>query len=517
MSASHTPAPARWVLPVFGLALALTVLLGLIAIPHAGAAPPPPLDNAWPAALTGAPSYASSQPPTHILSANAPVAPARVTPSYQPPSDRFTAAQRVPGAGPAGIALVVRANRTHDWVQGEAPSDTTVHVTVKRGGQVIGTGQSFTGGGTGWYVNPQRLEGGGVDMLTGDVVEVTAGTLSASVVLIDMDGAVNATNNVVSGKLVGMPQADVRVQIWRNDGDSRDLKTDNQGNFSIDFDDFGFDIHQGDMVGIWYVRPVDGHMVGIVRSDFRLDAELRDNDIWGMTTANTRVDLTLRSGATEKGTVTAWSDREGSFGTRFQDADGHEVDIAAGDVIDGAADGKTATMTIPQPFSAGYDYVADKICGQAPTGAQVQVDLYGYGTQLFTVDGSKNYCATFGGDPKIEDEGEVRTELPLGHTAHIRTRTPTTSLWINKWSDGQPPAGGYHRYTLRVGNDGQADVAASAVVLTDVLPTGMTYVSASPSPTSATGNTVVWNLGAIAPGTEREITLTVSVSVVRRR
>ena len=40
------------------------------------------------------------------------------------------------------------------------------------------------------------------------------------------------------------------------------------------------------MVGIWYVRP-DGHMVGIVRSDFRLETELRDNDIWGMTTANT--------------------------------------------------------------------------------------------------------------------------------------------------------------------------------------------------------------------------------------
>ena len=212
-----------------------------------------------------------------------------------------------------------------------------------------------------------------------------------------------------------------------------------------------------------------------------------------------------------KGTVTAWSDREGSFGTRFQDAAGHEVDIVAGDVINGTAGSKTATMTIPQPFSASYDYAADKVCGQAPTGAQVQVDLYGYGTQWPPVVGSE-YCATFTGNPGIEAEGEVRIELPLGHTAHIRTRTPTTSLWLNKRSDGQPPAGGYHRYTLRVGNDGQADVAASGVVLTDILPAGMTYVSASPSPTTVTGNTVIWNLGTIAPGTEREITLTVSVA-----
>ena len=62
-----------------------------------------------------------------------------------------------------------------------------------------------------------------------------------------------------------------------------------------------------------------------------------------------------------------------------------------------------------------------------------------------------------------------------------------------------------------MGNDGQADVAASEVVLTDVLPDDMTYVSASPSPAPVTGNTVVWNLGMIAPGTEREITLTALV------
>ena len=243
-------------------------------------------------------------------------------------------------------------------MQGEAPSNTTVFVTIKRGGEVIGTGQSSTGGGTGWNVNPQRPEGGNVDMLTGDVVEVTAGAQSASVELIDMDGLVNATTDVVSGKLVGVPfPADVRVEVWRNNGQNRDLKTGDDGNFTIDFD--AFDIHQGDMVGIWYVRP-DGHMVGIVRSDFRLEAELRDNNIWGLTTPNTRVDLTLLSGGTVKGTTTAWSDREGNFGNRFNTATGQTADIAAGDVINGSAGGKTATMTIPQPFSASYDYAADE-------------------------------------------------------------------------------------------------------------------------------------------------------------
>ena len=117
----------------------------------------------------------------------------------------------------------------------------------------------------------------------------------------------------------------------------------------------------------------------------------------------------------------------------------------------------------------------------------MQVDLYGYGTQWPTANGSNNYCATFGGDPKIEAEGEARIELPQGHTAHVRTRTPSTSLWLNKRSDGQPASGGYHRYTLQVGNDERADIAASGVVLTDTLPAGMTYVSASPSPATVAG------------------------------
>ena len=60
------------------------------------------------------------------------VAPARVAPSYRPPSDRFRRAARAGGRAGETPPCVVRANRTHDWVQGEAPSNTTVYVTVKR-------------------------------------------------------------------------------------------------------------------------------------------------------------------------------------------------------------------------------------------------------------------------------------------------------------------------------------------------------------------------------------------------
>ena len=404
--------------------------------------------------------------------------------------------------------LQVCANRAHNWVEGEATPQTTVYVTVTRGGQVIATGDNFTGGGTGWHINPQQPDGNNVDMRTGDTVNVTAGTLSASLLLIDIDGSVNATTGGVSGRLAGVPfPADVRIEVWSDNPQSKDLKT-GDGTFNVIFDAPG--IRQGDNVGIWYVRP-DGHLVGIVRADFRLETELRSNNIWGTTTPNTRVDLTLLSGVTVKGAATVWSDSEGNFGNRPTTAAGQTADIAAGDIINGSAGDKTATMTIPQPFSASYDHVTDEVCMEASAGTQVQVDLWGYGTQWLTVDGSGNSCATFGGDPGIDAGGEIRVDLPPGHSVLLRFNTLSPNLWLDKRSDGQPPLGGYHRYTLRVGNDEWSDKAASGVVLTDTLPAGMTFVSESTGTATHPGNQVVWNLGTIARGAEREITLTVHV------
>ncbi|NTV37808.1 MAG: hypothetical protein HGA82_01215, partial [Anaerolineales bacterium] len=70
----------------------------------------------------------------------------------------------------------------------------------------------------------------------------------------------------------------------------------------------------------------------------------------------------------------------------------------------------------------------------------------GYGTRWPTADDTNNYCATFEGDPGIDAEGQIMLDLPTGHRVDIRVRTPAPDLWLNKWSDGQPPSGGYHCY-----------------------------------------------------------------------
>ena len=63
--------------------------------------------------------------------------------------------------------LQVRANQSHDWVQGEATAQTTVEVKVMRNSTEIGSGDSFTGGGTGWHINPRDPYGNNVDIARG--------------------------------------------------------------------------------------------------------------------------------------------------------------------------------------------------------------------------------------------------------------------------------------------------------------------------------------------------------------
>jgi len=74
---------------------------------------------------------------------------------------------------------------------------------------------------------------------------------------------------------------------------------------------------------------------------------------------------------------------------------------------------------------------------------------------------------------------------------------------------GQPfPAGGNLNYTIIVANNGPG--AASSVVMTDVLPAGTTFVSATPSQGSCSGaSTVSCSLGTLANGGSAMISLVV--------
>jgi uncharacterized repeat protein (TIGR01451 family) len=88
---------------------------------------------------------------------------------------------------------------------------------------------------------------------------------------------------------------------------------------------------------------------------------------------------------------------------------------------------------------------------------------------------------------------------------------PTADLVVTKTDSPDPVAvGSTLTYTVNVTNNGPAD--ATGVTLTDTLPAGVTFVSATPSQGSCThsGGTVTCPLGTLANGAMASVTITVT-------
>lgn len=84
---------------------------------------------------------------------------------------------------------------------------------------------------------------------------------------------------------------------------------------------------------------------------------------------------------------------------------------------------------------------------------------------------------------------------------------PVADLKITKTSSPTvAPTGSNITYSLTVTNLGPA--SAAGVVVTDTLPAGLSYVSATPSPANVTGQVVTWNLGTFAKDATSTLTVT---------
>ncbi len=108
----------------------------------------------------------------------------------------------------------------------------------------------------------------------------------------------------------------------------------------------------------------------------------------------------------------------------------------------------------------------------------------------------------------------VSGEDTLGNPIPEATDTADTTVYthpfltIRKSGPAQAYPGENITYTLQVNNAG--GTAAQSVVVTDSLPTGLTYQSSIPAGAHSAG-VVTWNIGTILPGDSVTISLTVSV------
>jgi uncharacterized repeat protein (TIGR01451 family) len=84
-------------------------------------------------------------------------------------------------------------------------------------------------------------------------------------------------------------------------------------------------------------------------------------------------------------------------------------------------------------------------------------------------------------------------------------------MFLSKTSDSvEADPGDTIIYTIEYENSGTGD--ASNVILIDILPSDVSFVSASLTPDSVVGNIITWNIGDVAAETLWEITVTVTVN-----
>ncbi len=101
----------------------------------------------------------------------------------------------------------------------------------------------------------------------------------------------------------------------------------------------------------------------------------------------------------------------------------------------------------------------------------------------------------------IADTVNMTLDLGLIRGANVR---------ITKSGPAQALPGQAVSYSLVYANDGPA--AAENVTVVDTLPSGVSYVSASPPPSSVSGQTITWSLGTLANGASGSITVNTAVA-----
>lgn len=117
------------------------------------------------------------------------------------------------------------------------------------------------------------------------------------------------------------------------------------------------------------------------------------------------------------------------------------------------------------------------------------------------------FVVTTGFDPA--ESGTFTNTISGPGTVIIGPAGPQADLAIVKTAPGGVITGANYTYDLAASNSGPVD--ATAVVVTDVLPGGVNFVSSTCGAMNA-GGTVTWNIGALPNGGNQTCSLTVSLA-----
>ncbi|MFN2228748.1 MAG: hypothetical protein ACK2VA_03170, partial [Anaerolineae bacterium] len=426
----------------------------------------------------------------------------------------------------------IAVNYAHEWVQGNTDPSASVAVTVTDGAGVPKADAIVTADGEGgFFVECANWSSGQCpDIQPGDHVTVT---VPEGLATVDPVGSITGTLNAAENTVAGMLQAEwlpnpteVRCEVWVEFGPTPITATvdPDGGTFTCDFDDVGWDLAPPQTVAIMYVEP-DGDIVINVLSWPSMRVNYAHDWVGGDYDAGHTFWITVtESGGAVKANAAIDSIAGGGWGT-----DGFETqpqhwspdvpDIVPGDRVHFAADdGYTNTVQvglISGTLDIATDSVGGPIYASFPQTLPVECDPWGaWDAGMGGVPAKQSEAAPDGSVPFScawdsatewdivpgQDVAVIYWE-PDGDGIIDVYREPTPHLRVEKWTQGQPGAGGNMQFTLRYWNEG--DAPAEDVVLTDTLE-GMAYLGDTSgfSHTGGGPGSIVWGLGTVDPGTD---------------
>jgi uncharacterized repeat protein (TIGR01451 family) len=241
--------------------------------------------------------------------------------------------------------------------------------------------------------------------------------------------------------------------------------------------------------------------------------------------------ITTPNAVTNTATVTSTStDTESgndsaSVGVNAKDAD-LEVAKSVSDASANVGDNVTYTVTVTNngpdsatgiavtdQLPAGVTYVSDD-----GSGAYVSsTGVWSVGTLASGASATLHIVASVDVNTAVTNTASITASSVFDPTTSNNTDTatvdaPEADVRITKSvDDTTPELGQTVTYTLIVSNAGPA--SATNVVVHDLLPTGLTFLSASPAETGTDALGQYWNVGTLASGGSQTITVTARVDV----
>jgi hypothetical protein len=321
-------------------------------------------------------------------------------------------------------------------------SNIVATVALKRDGSTIATATGWTDSYRWFNVMFTDAAGEDVDIVQGDVIEVSASEPVSMTV-----EAITVEADAEADRLYGTGPAGGQLQI---EGDC-------WGNTTITDDGtwwFACGLYAGSYGYLYYTQPDDhrtylGWAVPLVR------VHENGNYVGGTVKRGMPVTVTLQnSRGAERAVETTTSDRaNGWFRVNFQDGAGDPIIIQPNDTV--VVQASPAIIVPVTPLSAEMDPVNDEVTGSGPAGKDLEVWIYKAGDWHYrpvTVDGSGAYTADFSGeiDAQAGDEIWVSYWNEEGNLVYIDFNAPMVRVnAVNNIVDGYATPNATAQLTLQ--------------------------------------------------------------------